>query len=70
MISITSTEYGRLLQNEVKMIKFKELCQNKAGEVKRLQDLVAYYKRQAMNKTSHGDDDSQVQPKADVGNGL
>lgn len=66
-ITISSDEYSRLLQNEVKLIKFTELCQTKASEIKRLQDQLAYFKRQAMRKNSCGDTgDPQVPPKSDV----
>lgn len=71
MITISSEEYSRLLQNEIKIMKFKEQCQTKASEIKKLQDQVAYFKRQTMIKNSCGDtDDSQVPPKADVCDGL
>lgn len=67
MITITSDEYSRLLQNEVKLIKFETLCQKKAVEVKRLQDQVAHYKRQAMKNASNVEIiDSETPPKADV----
>lgn len=57
-ITISSAEYSRLLHNEIQLIKHKEqlekckgICQNKSSEIKRLQDQVTYYKRQAYKRT-------------------
>lgn len=50
-IVISRTEYARLLRAEVQGMRFKESCQNKASEIKKLQMQVAYYKKQVLSRT-------------------
>lgn len=58
-ILISSEEYAHFLKQSVQLIKFKELNQNKALEIKRLQTQVAYYKKQnTMLRKPEGDDDA------------
>lgn len=44
---IDAVTYNRYLQQEMQLNKYKLICEKKAKEIKRLQDQVAYYKRQA-----------------------
>lgn len=62
-------EYSRLLNNEIQLMKiesqlckYKGLCQNKSAEIKRLQDQVTYYKRQAYK---HSSSDESKNPNAE-----
>lgn len=72
-IMISSAEYSRLLQNEIQLIKHKEqlnkykgLCQNKSSEIKRLQDKVIYYKRQAYKHSSEDQNNPETPLVNDV----
>lgn len=44
MVSITPEEYRRLLYQEIQLIRYKEISARKSAEIKRLRDLVAYYR--------------------------
>lgn len=59
-IVISRTEYMRLLKAEVQGIRFKESCQNKASEIKKLQMQVAYYKKQVLSRT--GEEPKEPEP--------
>lgn len=52
MITISSTEYFRLINNDVQLIKYKTICTNKANEIKILRTQLAYFKKQAMKRKS------------------
>lgn len=63
-ITIGSDEYTRLLKQEIQLIKYKETCQAKAVEVKRLQTQLAYFKKQISmlrknQKDEHDDSDNK-----------
>lgn len=49
-ITISCTEYARLLHNDVQLLKCKETCNSKAAEIKKLQTQVLYYRKQANKK--------------------
>lgn len=49
-ITISCTEYARLLQNDVQLLKYKETCNSKAAEIKKLQTQVLYYRKQSNKK--------------------
>lgn len=51
-IIISCTEYSRLLHSDVKLIKYKEICIDRAKEIKILRTQLAYYKKQAMIRNS------------------
>lgn len=56
---ISAEEYSRLLKQEIQLIKYKESCQQKSVEVKRLQDQVIYLKKQVLRRklqAEHPDD--------------
>ena len=67
-ITISSEEYARLLKNEVQLVKYKGLVQNKSSEIKRLQDLLNYYKRKANRQCDNKPDekDDTQKPITDV----
>lgn len=44
-MEIKTEEYARLLKNEVQGMKYKEMYENKLAELKRSNDMVAYYKK-------------------------
>lgn len=65
-ITISCTEYSRLLHDNVQMMKFKEACKAKSNEVKSLQSQLMYYKKRAVQRNNgmpvedHVDDSSNV----------
>lgn len=47
-MTIFAEEYARLLKQEIQMIKYKEACQEKSAEIKKLQDQLSYFKKQVL----------------------
>lgn len=47
-VTIFAEEYARFLKQEIQMIKYKEACQEKAAEIKKLQDQLGYFKKQVL----------------------
>lgn len=61
MVIVFTDEYARLLKQEVQLIQYKESCNAKALELKRLQDQLSYFKKQISmlrNKQMNDQDDA------------
>ena len=61
-------EYARLLRNEVQLVRFKESCNSKANEIKKLQTQLAYFKRQAMKRSAEASQEPEEDEHADFAN--
>lgn len=70
MISISCEEYSRLLKSNVQLIKYKELCQTKSSEIKRLQDQVGYFKKlvHMLRHKGKGDNDPDQKKQLKLAN--
>lgn len=58
-INISCTEYARLLHNDVQLMKYKETCNSKSNEIRKLHVQLSYYKRQAMKRNSEVPDEPE-----------
>lgn len=61
-------EYNRLLQNEVQLKKYKELCEKKAAELKRVHSQLFHYKKQALKGSGQSDEQESSIPGMDAPN--
>lgn len=62
-VTIDSLEYSRLVRQDYLATKYKELSQDKAIEIKRLQTLLSYHKKQASKRPSALNEDDD-EPKS------
>lgn len=60
MVEISAGEYKRLLDQEIQLMKYKDMCTKKAVENKRLQDKLAYYKKQ-YKKSEDADEPNELE---------
>lgn len=67
-VTIFAEEYARLLKQEIQLIKYKESCQTKSAEVKRLQDQLAYYRKQVLLLRRGNEDEPENKKPFDFAN--
>lgn len=67
-VTISAAEYNRLLQNEIQLQKYKQLCEKKAKEMQRIQDKLFYYKNQALKRTQRNHETEPSMPESDAPN--
>lgn len=62
-MKIKVEEYARLLKNEVQGIKYKEMYEKKLAELKRSNDMVAYYEKMNMKLRQSKAEDENAENK-------
>lgn len=64
-MNIFVEDYDRFLKQEIQLIKFKESCQKKSAELKRLHDQLAYFKKQVLilRNKQNSDQNCENRPK-------
>lgn len=68
-VTISSSEYNRLLQQEVQLMKYKKICERKSAELKRLRDKLYYIEKKfGVDSTSSEQDQTVLNNPINVKN--